>query len=134
MSTQRIKRGTFLDLLGIDASQELLPFHREQIFLSAVAALAGRHYIVPIGTSAADEGHNVIKRQLIARDQVPAIVANPSIHMTLPPAGLPQGTGLFFLALNSFRADLHEEKQLLVRGLVYLVGLVEVVRPPTSRS
>ena len=134
MSTQRISTGAFINLLGIDALQELLPFHREQVLLSAVAALTSRYYVVPIGPPAADEGHNVIKRHLVTRDRVPAIMANPSIHLTLPPAGFLQGTGLILLALNLFRADLYEERHLLVAGLVNLAGLVEAIHPPFSRS
>ena len=90
-------------------AQVLFPFHREQVFLSAVAGLAGKYDIAADRATTTDEGYDVIKGRLVARNGFLTIEADGSIHLPLPPARLFQGASLFLLLLEHFRTDVGYE-------------------------
>ena len=69
-------------------AQVLFPFHREQVLLSTVAALAGKYDIAADRATTTDEGDDVIEGRLVACNGFLTIEANTSIQLMLPPPRL----------------------------------------------
>jgi len=120
MSIHRNRKGSILAGWRSSLAQVFFPFHREQVFLAAVAGLAGEYDIAAGRTATADEGYDVVKGRLVARNGFLTVETDGSIHLPLPPPRLLQGTSLSLLLLKRFRTDFRNKGCQLVAKLGFL--------------
>lgn len=75
----------------------LLPFNRHHVLFFGIAALACRYEIIPGASPPLGQGNDMVHSDILRRHLLPAIPTYGRSAFLLPPASLPQFSGLGLL-------------------------------------